>query len=775
MSTIGLIALLVAFAACIISLICLGIAHVAHGRLRSLSAGSVEAIKASESSASWAWGGRLAVIVGAAALTVCCGILVWCFFAGDVSLDYVVRNRSDATGSLAWLFQLAGLWAGRAGSLLFWAWLISVFAVVVVACTQKRSLPLDNGAIVIIQLVLTAFVGVLLFSPDNMPFTLLDAAYFNDDGTLKASASMLGMNTLLEHWAMAIHPPTLFIGYAGMTVPFAYAISALIVNDDSAVWVERATPYLMFSWLLLGIGIGLGAVWAYVVLGWGGYWGWDPVENASLLPWLVGVALIHSFTIYRQRGAFKRWSVMCACIAFSFVILGTFITRSGIVQSVHAFEGDSVSLVLFLVLIVASIAAGAIGLLVRRKSFGAQSRAKEQAVAVGASSAKEQAAGAKEHATEHAKEQTAAGAIEPNSEDIDSLASREAAYYVNNLIMIVLAVLLAYMTLSSALPEWMPFGGQVLSAGTYNAVARPLGIVYCALIAVCPMLGWRRTNGKDFWKRAMVPGICSIVLFVLLMAYWATSLLPTYNATLASGGTGAEGLLEQGPSWYYNGLAVVGFAVASLLFFNAIFMVGRTLSTIIIKKRAKKGASIDNSAQDSADNPVKASARAHFSRLGGGLSHAAMGMILVGLIGSSMYVTEVSAYLPWDEETDTSSETIKIEDFELTYKGNTIEESSNGDDVLYTLYFDVARDGNYIGDVAPAVQTVASTQQQKLVASVVSFPLEDLFVVYRGANTEGDFSMDVRVNPLIGFVWAGFAWLMVGAVIALFAKRRASE
>ena len=154
-------------------------------------------------------------------------------------------------------------------------------------------------------------------------------------------------------------------------MPFAYAIAALIVNDDSAEWVVSSTPYAMFSWLLLGVGIGLGSVWAYVVLGWGGYWGWDPVENASLLPWLVGVALIHSFTIYRKRGAFKRWSVMCACLAFSFVILGTFITRSGLVQSVHAFEGDPVSLVLFLGLILCSLAAGAIGLLIRRDSFGA--------------------------------------------------------------------------------------------------------------------------------------------------------------------------------------------------------------------------------------------------------------------------------------------------------------------------------------------------------------------------------------------------------------------
>ncbi len=154
------------------------------------------------------------------------------------------------------------------------------------------------------------------------------------------------MNPLLQHWAMILHPPTLFIGYAGLTIPFAFAIAALIVNDSSKRWVEIVDRITVFSWLFLGAGIGLGSVWAYVVLGWGGYWAWDPVENASLLPWLTGVGLLHSFTIYRRRDGFKRWAIMMAAFTFALVILGTFITRSGVVQSVHAFAPDLVSLVL---------------------------------------------------------------------------------------------------------------------------------------------------------------------------------------------------------------------------------------------------------------------------------------------------------------------------------------------------------------------------------------------------------------------------------------------
>lgn len=697
-SMIGLLGLLVAFAGCVISVLCLGVAHLFYKK------------RDFDRSEMFAWGGRLAAVLCAAALTLCCAVLVWCFFTGDNSIQYVLDNRSNSVSDIAWLYKLAGLWAGRQGSLLFWAWLIAVFNSVLVFATRKDVRPLDNGALCIAQLVLTAFVSVLLFSEGNMPFLTTDSRYYTD-GVLNAAASMRSMNALLEHWAMAIHPPTLFIGYAGLTLPFAYAVSALIVNDDSDLWVRRSTGYLMFSWLLLGIGIGLGAVWAYVVLGWGGYWGWDPVENASLLPWLVGVALIHSFTVYRQRGAFKRWSVFCACLTFCFVVLGTFITRSGLVQSVHAFEGDMVSLVMFGALIVLSLLAGIVGLLVRRKSFGAANAA---------------------------------------DDDIESMASKEAAYYVNNLIMVVFAVLLAYMTVSSALPTWLPFGGQSLSAGTYNAIARPLGIAYLAVLAICPLLGWRRTDKAVFWRSARVPGLCALVLFIVLMVYFATYLLPSYDAMIAMGGSVAEGLLEQGAPVYYNGLTVVGFAVASLLFFNALFMAVRSL------KKVRAG-----------------HVRSRLALFGGSVAHASMGIILVGLIGSSMYVTEVTDYVPYNEEDDAAAvEPFVIQDFELRYTGNNIEELGNGN-VKYTVYFDAYRDGQFVGAVAPAVQVVGATQQQKLEASVISFPLEDLFVVYRGVNENGDFSMDVRVNPLISLVWVGFGLLMVGCLIPLFAKRPA--
>ena len=457
------------------------------------------------------------------------------------------------------------------------------------------------------------------------------------------------------------------------------------------------------------------------VLGWGGYWGWDPVENASLLSWLVGVALIHSFTVYRQRGAFKRWSVMCACLTLAFVIVGTFISRSGLVQSVHAFEGDPVSLVLFGALIIASVLAGIVGLVVRWKSFGP---------------------------------------AKAGADDVENMLSKDAAYYFNNVIMIVFTFLLAYMTISSALPAWMPFGGQSLSAGTYNAIARPLGVIYLLILAVCPLLSWGKTEGKQFWKRARIPGVCALVLFAVLMVYFVTYLLPSYDAMIAAGGTNAEGLADEGPSWYYNGLAVVGFLVASLLFFNSLFMLGRGIRAY----KEKHGGNVFGATLGMLVNRA--------SSFGGFLSHLAMAVILVGLIGSSMYVTEKVAYVNYDEAADTA-EDFTIQDFTLKYTSNDITEMENGDDILYTVNYDVYKDGQFVGSVSPAVQLVQSTQQQKLVAGVISFPTEDLFVVYKGVNKDGDFSMDVRVNPLIAEVWIGFGLLMVGVVVATLGRRGA--
>ncbi len=698
MSTVGLIALLVAFSAAAISIVTLIAGHALKGR----DAGST-----------LSWAGRLAAIISFVCLTVACAVMVYCFLVGDCSIQYVLENHVLETGFLGTLYRISGLWAGRAGSLMFWAWLISLFASLVALRRMGKTQPLDNMAVLIMQLVLIAFIGVLLFSESNMPFAVTDSQYFDEDGTLTTAASMLGMNTLLQHWAMAIHPPMLFLGYAGLTVPFAYAISACIVNDPSKEWVLRCERFAVAAWMFLTVGIGLGAVWAYVVLGWGGYWGWDPVENASLLPWLVAAALIHSFTVYKNRGMFKRWAVMCACLSFCFCIVGTFITRSGLVESVHAFAGDDVSLVLFGTLIIVSVLMGAVACIVRRKSFVA----------------------------------------DENAPQGESMLSKDGFFFINNVILILLAFVLCYLTVAQALPEWLPYGGSSVATATYNAIARPISAAYLLVMAVCPLLGWCKTNPARFFKKALIPGICALVLFVALAAYWAMVLVPSYDAMVAAGDSNAEAILEQGPSAYYNGLALFCFFVASLLIFNSGCQLVRVAKTYAKRTHYARGM---------------------FSRLGSCVSHLAMGLILIGLVGSSMYVTEVSGYMPYDQETDASTERFVIGDYELEYKSAEGAMNSTHTNIIYTLNLEVYKDGNDMGQVSPTITLIGTTQQQQMGAGVISLPQEDLFVVYQGVNADGDgIHLDVRINPLIGILWTGFGLLVLGMAMCIFGRRKA--
>jgi cytochrome c-type biogenesis protein CcmF len=657
--------------------------------------------------------GYLLVFATTLLLSVCIAVLVYCFFAGDFSILYVATEHSTNTGSLSWLFKLAGLWGGMAGSLLLWAWFISLYMSFLAFRQASQTDELSNMALAIAGIVLFSFLCVLRFSTgDDSPFQATGAGYLTATGSLTGAATSWGMNPLLEHWAMAIHPPTLFLGYAGMTIPFAYAIAALIVNDPSKRWVDLCHGITVFAWLFLGVGIGLGAIWAYVVLGWGGYWGWDAVENASLLSWLIGVALIHSFTIYRKRGAFKRWAIMCACFAFTFVILGTFITRSGVVESVHAFSGDTVSLVFFLAMIIVSLAVGAIGLIIRRKSFVAD-------------------------------------------EEIESLFSKNAAYYFNNVIMVTFAFFIAYLTLTSALPTWLPFGGDSLSTGTYEAVARPLGILYLAILAICPLLAWSHTDRKLFLSRIKWPALAGLVVFALLLVVYFKELLPVYQGYLSGAdSTTAATILKDGPAWYYNALAIVGLAVASLLFCNTIYLFVAGVGN----RRKHKGESAGRAF-------VNLFAKAPH-QTGGYLAHLGMAIILVGLIGSNMFVAEQSVSLP-----STEGASVTCDGYTLTYTGSS--QDTSGTRTVYSVTFDVTdASGNEVGTVSPSYEVLSQTQQTKLNAVVVSTPLHDLFVAYQGVDYNGKISLDVRVNPLICFVWVGFGILEVGALSAFWPRRR---
>ena len=655
--------------------------------------------------------GYLLVFANTVALTACLGIILVCFLTQNYSIAYVVSNYPMTDSPLKPLYLVSAVWAGRQGSLLLWTWLISMFASVVAARRMRVTDDLTTAALSVAEFIIALFVSTLVFSDSNNPFMATAPEYLNADGSLANPVG--GMNPLLMHWAMILHPPATFIGYAGMTLPFAYAMASLITGDLSSRWVELTDRLAIFSFIFLTIGMSLGAVWAYVVLGWGGFWAWDAVENASLFSWLTSVAMIHSFTMYRKHGCFKRWSMVAATITFIFVVLGTFITRSGLVQSVHAFAQDQVSTYLFLAIMVVSGLAFLIALLYRNSEFDEE-------------------------------------------EEIESLVSKNGSYYLTNLIMIVGAVLTAYMTISSALPGWMPLGGSVVAAGAFNAVARPIGTLFVLLMAVCPMLGWKKTDGAAFARNMRVPAILGAVVFVALMALFVTKFVPEYDEIVAAGGDPATTLTEQGPKAYYFALTVVAFAAASLLFASSAYLLGRGVRARMKSKGENPLAAVFNLFRRS---PAQA---------GGYLTHLGVAIVLVGLVGSSMYVREETLNLQAK-----AGQNGQVSNYVITYKDGR-EYSDTADNKIKEITLEVtdAGSGRVLGTIKPSMEISAvNTGQQTLHASVITFPGEDLFVAFQGLNADGSLSVHVKVNPLILLNWIGGAVAVVGIALAFLPKR----
>ncbi|RMF58378.1 MAG: heme lyase CcmF/NrfE family subunit, partial [Calditrichaeota bacterium] len=248
--------------------------------------------------------------------------LAHAFVTRDFSLEYVAHYSSR---TLPMFYTVAAVWAGQAGSLLLWAWLLTMFAAIVVWQNRHKNRELLPYVLAVMLFTAFFFFGLMVYA--TSPFKALP----------RPVADGNGLNPMLQNVGMVMHPPTLYLGYVGFIVPFAFAIAALVTKRLDAQWIRSTRRWTLFAWLFLTLGNLFGAKWAYVELGWGGYWAWDPVENASLMPWLTGTAFLHSVMIQEKRGMLKVWNLALVIITFALTIFGTFITRSGIISSVHSF------------------------------------------------------------------------------------------------------------------------------------------------------------------------------------------------------------------------------------------------------------------------------------------------------------------------------------------------------------------------------------------------------------------------------------------------------
>lgn len=670
--------------------------------------------------------GHILTFVTTGFLTLAVTLLAVAFLTENWSLWYVIQNHPTLTGSWAWLYRLSGVWAGREGSLLFWAWVLSLYGAYISYKFMKNEDRVGSVGLAVLNFVQLFFLAAL-FVEQNNPFVAVVAGevfihpisgqswgvLVDASGTLLTSMSM---NPLLETWAMVLHPPTLFIGYAGLAVPFAFALASLITGDVSKRWVQLTDRITVFSWLLLGIGIGLGSVWAYYELAFGGYWAWDPVENASLLPWLTGVGLVHSMTVYRRRGGFKAWTMMMAAFTFVFVLLGTFITRSGIVQSVHAFNEDSLSFWLFLSMMVGSLLAMGIGVLVRWKD------------------------------------------LRSDGDGFERIISKEGSYYFNNVIMLIAGVLVAYMTMASAFPSWMPLGGKTIPASSYDALARPLGIFYILVMTACPILAWGGGDWKKLWERGKMPIIIGSVLAAGFVAIYVYGMLPFYDsAALAYRNT---------PPWWHHFLAISGIVVAG-------YAIG--LPTWLFIDGARKRASATGTSALSALGWIVMRAR---TQSGGYLTHIGMGVILLGLVGSTMFVlSDQNASVALLEDDPTA--TYEIAGYEITYRDlypveKNVPVDADGNkgvgDTYTILELEVKAPDGSTRIAEPQIRETRSGQTTSHVA-IVSEPLKDIFISLDGYDANAAY-FTVKFFPLQWWVWVGFGITIIGSGLAAWPKRQ---
>src|SRR3954465_14448308 len=397
----------------------------------------------------------------AALMTVASGIIVHAFVTGNYAIKYVQRY-SDSAQPL--IYRITSYWGGLDGSILFWVFLLSVFGSIAVATNRERHRELIPWVIAIISATEMFFIFIMVVH--NNPFATFVAG---------GPADGKGLNPLLQNFYMAIHPPSLSTGFVAMTIPYAFGMAALITGHLDDAWLRAVRRWTMIGWLFLTFGLTLGMLWAYEELGWGGFWGWDPVENAGLLPWFTATAFLHSVMVQERRGMLRVWNVTLVITTFFLTIFGTFMTRSGVVQSVHAF-GEDVELARMFTVFMVTILVVSFGFVIYRLPL---LRARNE---------------------------------------LDSWVSREAAFLVNNWILLFGAMFVLFATMFPTLSE--PVTGQRLTVGPpfFTKWMLPIGLVLLVLTGVGPLLAWRKSTILNLRDQFLVPISSAVVTVGALLA-----------------------------------------------------------------------------------------------------------------------------------------------------------------------------------------------------------------------------------------------------------------
>src|SRR6266852_3354416 len=397
-------------------------------------------------------------------ITLASAVLVSALLTGDFRCVFVAEESNRAMPTI---YKFTAWWGGQAGSLLFWSWLLATYAAVVLFTNRRRHRDFMPYVVAVLATVQTFFLILNAFVVT--PFRMLAVA-----GAVSAVPDGNGLNPLLQYPAMAIHPPMLYLGYVGFAVPFAFAIGSLVTRQPGDGWIHTTRRWTMVTWLFQSCGIVLGAAWAYHVLGWGGYWNWDAVENASLLPWLGGTAFLHSVMMQEKKGMMKVWNIVLVSATFFLCIFGTFLTRSGVVSSVHAFAQSSIGKY-FVVFLAIGIAATVYLILNRLDYLKSESQ-------------------------------------------LDSVLSRASGFLFNNLILLASCFAVLWGTLFPVISEAVTGEKISVDAPFFNRVNVPIAMFLLLLTGVGPLIAWRKSSLESLQRAFFWPLVSGVVVAAALAA-----------------------------------------------------------------------------------------------------------------------------------------------------------------------------------------------------------------------------------------------------------------
>ena len=592
-------------------------------------------------------------------------VIVHAFVVGDFSIKYVQRY-SDSAQPL--FYKLASYWGGLDGSLMFWVTLLAIFGSVAVYVNRERHRLLIPWVIAVISLVEMFFLFLMVIH--NNPF---------ETYLTTRPAAGAGLSPLLQNFYMAIHPPMLYLGFVGMTIPFAFGIAALATGQLDDSWLRAVRSWTMVAWLFLTVGLALGALWAYEELGWGGYWGWDPVENAGLLPWFTATAFLHSVIVQERRGMLKVWNVALVIVTFFLTIFGTFMTRSGVVQSVHSFGENRELAWLFTGFMVTTLTLS-FGLVIYRLPL---LRARNE---------------------------------------LDSWASREAAFLANNWVLLFAAFFVLFSTMFPTLSEALGQGRKTVAAPFFNKWLTPVGFVLLFLTGVGPLLAWRKSAFSNLVNQFLWPTVAAVVtgggVVLLGVPFWASGLC----------------------------FGLCGFVTFTIL--QEFWRAGH------VRQRA--------TGTDVFTAIVGLFARER-RRYGGYVVHVGIVLVFLGFAGGG-FEREEQVLLKPGQQVVVAPYTVRFSSLNVTDDGNK---------QMVTAQVETFRNGKPLGRMYPARWFFRGREEEPTteVALRRAFA-DDLYIVLAGYAVESQSAtLVVKVNPLVNWIWFGVGIMAIGTLVALLPER----